>query len=213
MISNRNFPGMERRAFLRGAIAATGFALAQAPGRAIFGQTAERRFAAVNVARNRVIREVVGLRPFRPEGYLVEAQRVGAKLLVHNYGHGGGGITLSWGTASHAVDLVRDFSPPVARTRRAAANASRPTRFAVIGCGVNGLSTAIMLQRRYAEIGGSVIIYTKDLPPDTTSNIAGGFWLPTSVYDGDAASAKFVQQFRAASRIANRAFQLLVGAD
>ncbi|HUR99090.1 MAG TPA: FAD-dependent oxidoreductase, partial [Pyrinomonadaceae bacterium] len=145
---------------------------------------------------------------------LVEAQRVGTKLLVHNYGHGGGGITLSWGTASQAVDLVRDFSPPVAATtRRAPARVPRPTRFAVIGAGVNGLSTAIMLQRRYAEIGGSVTIYAKDLPPDTTSNIAGGYWSPTSVYDGDAVSTQFVHQFRAASRIANRAFQLLVGPD
>jgi glycine/D-amino acid oxidase-like deaminating enzyme len=83
----------------------------------------------------------------------------------------------------------------------------------VIGAGVNGLSTAILLQRRYAEIGGSVTIYAKDLPPDTTSNIAGGYWSPTSVYDSDASSRPFRERFRSASRIANRAFQLLVGAD
>ena len=205
---------VDRRTFLRGAAAATGLLLASRAATPFASAQTARRFAPVNVSRNRVIREVVGLRPFRAEGYLVEAQRVGAKLLIHNYGHGGGGITLSWGTASQAVDLVRDFSPPVApSTRRAVARASRPTRFAVIGCGVNGLSTAILLQRRYAEIGGSVTIYTKDLPPNTTSNIAGGFWSPTSVYDFDAVSRPFVEQFRAASRIANRAFQLLVGAD
>ena len=205
---------INRRAFLRGSATAAAFGLAasRAPAK-LFAQTAARSFAPVKVARERVIREVVGLRPFRPEGYLVEAVRIGPKLLIHNYGHGGGGITLSWGTASQAVDLVRGFSPPAPRTRRAAARAARPIRFAVIGCGVNGLSTAIMLQRRYAEIGGSVTIYTKDLPPDTTSNIAGGFWSPTSVYDSDATSRTFREQFRAASRIANRAFQLLVGAD
>ena len=56
-------------------------------------------------------------------------------------------------------------------------------------------------------------IYARDLPPDTTSNIAGGFWSPTSLYEPEAASAKFVEQFRHACRIANRAFQLLVGPD
>ncbi|MEP6704555.1 MAG: FAD-dependent oxidoreductase [Acidobacteriota bacterium] len=204
---------MNRRAFLRSSATATAFGLAasQAPAK-LFAQTAVRKFAPLKVSRERVIREVVGLRPFRSEGYVVEAVRVGSKLLIHNYGHGGGGITLSWGTASQAVDLVRNFPIPLATGRRTAGSV-RPTRFAVIGCGVNGLSTAILLQRRYAEIGGTVTIYAKDLPPDTTSNIAGGFWLPTSVYDSDAVSTTFVQQFKAASRIANRAFQLLVGAD
>ncbi|HUR97056.1 MAG TPA: FAD-dependent oxidoreductase, partial [Pyrinomonadaceae bacterium] len=98
---------IDRRSFLSGAMTAAGFALAAPHMRTLAQTQAARRFAPVNVARNRVIREVVGLRPFRPEGYLVEAQRVGTKLLVHNYGHGGGGITLSWGTASQAVDLVR----------------------------------------------------------------------------------------------------------
>lgn len=53
-------------------------------------------------------------------------------------------------------------------------------------------------------------IYAKDLPPETTSNIAGGFWYPTSVYNPQAASTKFTEQFRLACRISNRAFQLLV---
>jgi hypothetical protein len=48
-----------------------------------------------------------------------------------------------------------------------------PRRFAVIGSGVNGLSTARMLQRRLSDGPGTVTIYAKALPPDTTSNIAG----------------------------------------
>ena len=56
-------------------------------------------------------------------------------------------------------------------------------------------------------------IYAKDLPPETTSNIAGGFWYPTSVYDPQAASTKFTEQFSLACRISNRAFQLLVGPE
>ena len=163
----------------------------------------KRHFAPVKVARNRIIREVVGLRPYRPSGFVVDAQRFGRKLLVHNYGHGGGGVTLSWGTASLAVDLLRDFL--IAR------KGARPTRFAVLGCGVSGLSTARLLQRRFQNGPGTVTIYAKDLPPDTTSNIAGAWWAPTSVYE--TATPKFNEQFRQASRISNRAFQLLVGAE
>lgn len=80
----------------------------------------------------------------------------------------------------------------------------------MIGCGVNGLSTARTLQRRF---DGSVTIYAKDLPPDTTSNIAGGFWSPTSVYESDQITAKFSEQFRLACRISNRAFQLMAGTE
>src|SRR5687767_14105124 len=194
---------ISRRDFLRGAVltSATGLAL-MASRRGLAAFDPKRHFAPVKVARNRIIREVVGLRPYRPSGFVVDAQRFGSKLLVHNYGHGGGGVTLSWGTASLAVDLLRDFLI----TRKAA----RPTRFAVLGCGVSGLSTALLLQRRFQNGPGTVTIYAKDLPPDTTSNIAGAWWAPTSVYE--TATPKFNEQFRQACRLSHRAFQLLVGA-
>jgi glycine/D-amino acid oxidase-like deaminating enzyme len=204
---------IDRRSFLRNAGLTAGFVMAAgSPRFQAFAQQAQRRFAPVKVARNRIIREIVGLRPFRPEGYVVEAQRIGGKLLIHNYGHGGAGITLSWGTATQAVDLVRDFiDQPATRSKSTRGSAAR--RFAVIGCGVNGLSTARMLQRRYQDGPGTVTIYAKVLPPETTSNIAAGFWSPVSLFDQDAASTKFLDQFRAAARISNRAFQLLVGPE
>lgn len=205
--------GINRRNFLRGALAA-GALLTVARSNALAGYEAERRFAPVKVARNRIIREIVGLRPYRAEGFVVNAERVGSsKLLIHNYGHGGAGITLSWGTASLAADLARDFLavPPSRIQRRSRAATQR--RFAVLGCGVNGLATACLLQRRFQDGPGTVTIYSKDLPPETTSNIAGGFWSPTSVYDSQAAAPGFREQFRLACRISNRAFQLLVGPE
>ena len=110
-----------RRNFLCGALA-TSAALIAARSHA-FGFNPERRLAPVKVSRDRIIREVVGLRPYRAEGFVVEAERIGPKFLVHNYGHGGAGITLSWGTASLAVDLVRQYLG--ARTSSSALSAAR----------------------------------------------------------------------------------------
>jgi glycine/D-amino acid oxidase-like deaminating enzyme len=214
-MSNPAGAEINRRVFLRSALAASASLATARMVRALAfaaGHKAERFFAPVKVSRDRIIREVVGLRPYRAEGFVVDAERVGEKLLVHNYGHGGAGITLSWGTASLAVALARDFvGARAARPPRGLRSAQR--RFAVLGCGVIGLSTARLLQRSFQDGPGTVTIYARDLPPDTTSNIAGGFWLPTSLYEPEAASTKFLEQFRQACRIANRAFQLLVGPE
>lgn len=153
-----------------------------------------RHLAPVNVAPERVIRTVVGLRPFRASGFLVKAEPLGDKLLVHNYGHGGGGVTLSWGTARLAVDLVSE------------AGKSSGTA-AVIGCGAVGLATARTLQRR----GFDVTIYAKDLPPDTTSNIAGASWFPSHVVDDARRTPEWNSQFERAARIAHRTYQLMIG--
>jgi glycine/D-amino acid oxidase-like deaminating enzyme len=62
------------------------------------------RLARVNVVPTRVIRSMVGLRPFRPSGFVVRAEKLDAKTVIHNYGHGGAGITLSWGTSQLAIE-------------------------------------------------------------------------------------------------------------
>jgi D-amino-acid oxidase len=54
----------------------------------------------------RVLGHRVGLRPFRPQ-VRVEAEPPGpGPLVVHNYGHGGAGVTLSWGCAREAAGLA-----------------------------------------------------------------------------------------------------------
>lgn len=78
------------------------------------------RLARVNVSPDRVIRTVAGLRPFRPSGFVVRAEKLDRKLVVHNYGHGGAGITLSWGTAKLAVDAAADAGPAIAPSWAAA---------------------------------------------------------------------------------------------
>jgi D-amino-acid oxidase len=54
------------------------------------------------LASARVLSHAVGLRPGRPEVCLETERREGG-VLVHDYGHGGGGVTLSWGCAEEVV--------------------------------------------------------------------------------------------------------------
>jgi D-amino-acid oxidase len=152
------------------------------------------RLARVNVSADRVIRTVVGLRPFRPSGFVVRAEKLDAKTVIHNYGHGGAGITLSWGTAQLAMLEAENVKV-------------EPRECAVIGCGVVGLATARLAQLR----GYRATIYTKDMPPATTSNIAGGLWDPVTVYDHDVVTPAFSRQFGAAAQFAFRRYQSLAG--
>ena len=53
----------------------------------------------------------VGLRPTRPQ-VRVEAQHINDTILIHNYGHGGAGVTLSWGCAVEVAQLSRTAVQP-----------------------------------------------------------------------------------------------------
>jgi D-amino-acid oxidase len=188
--------GFERRTFLkRVGLGAAGLAFASGCAPRPFTLASHRRrFARVIVSPDRVIRTIAGLRPFRPSGFVLRAERVGEKLLVHDYGHGGGGVTLSWGTARLAVDELGGWTGPA-------------DRVAVVGCGAVGLATARLLQRR----GAAVTIYARDVPPNTTSNIAGAQWGPFSVFERGKTTAAFDEQFGRAARLAWRMFQELPG--
>lgn len=152
------------------------------------------RLVPVRVSPERVIRTVVGLRPFRPSGFVIRTDRFDEKTVVHNYGHGGGGMTLSWGSAQLAMELAMETGQKHA---------------AVVGCGAVGLATARLLQRH----GWTATIYARDLPPQTTSNISGAQWSPSSVFDPGQTTVAFNNQFERAMRLSYRAFQDMVGDD
>ena len=151
-----------------------------------------RQFPPVHVSADRVTRTTVGFRPFRPSGFVLGTEKLDSKLLVHNYGHGGGGMTLSWGTADLAVQMGSETGA---------------REFAVLGAGGVGLATARLLQRR----GGRVTIYAKALPPDTTSNKSGAQWWPVSVFDRDKLTPEFREVFLRAARLSYGHFQTMIG--
>lgn len=144
----------------------------------------------VNVDPALVTRAYGCLRPYRASGFVVRREQLGDKALVHNYGHGGAGITLSWGTSRLAAGLgLSGHSGPVA----------------VIGAGVMGLTTARLVQ----EAGFPVTIYTAELPPDTTSNLAGGQWGPTGHYREAAVTDEWRSQYKAALALSWQRFQAM----
>ena len=151
-----------------------------------------RQLAAVTVAPERVIDTVVGLRPFRRPGFRVEVERLGEKVIIHNYGHGGCGVTLSWGTAQLALEQALETP-----YRQAA----------VLGAGAVGLATA----RLFQDHGFDVTIYARDLPPNTTSNVAGAQWAPDTIIDNEYRTSAFDDLLVEVSVFAHRYFQSLVG--
>ena len=64
------------------------------------------------IAGARIIGHRVGLRPARDAGVRIEAEPLpGGGRLVHNYGHGGAGVTVAWGCAREAARLVGPATP------------------------------------------------------------------------------------------------------
>lgn len=119
------------------------------------------RLAPVRARADRLFDITVCLRPFRAAGPRLDTEMVGDTLVVHNYGHGGSGWSLSWGSGTIAVGK---------------AMANSPAEVAVIGCGALGLTSAILAQ----QAGAKVTIYAQDLMPQTRSARATGSWTPSS---------------------------------
>ena len=110
---------------------------------------------------DRIADITVCLRPFRAAGPRLDTEQIGDAVVVHNYGHGGSGWSLSWGSGMIAVGK---------------AMARGPAEIAVIGCGALGLTSAILAQRA----GAKVTIYAREFLPETRSARASGSWSPDS---------------------------------
>jgi glycine/D-amino acid oxidase-like deaminating enzyme len=142
---------------------------------------------------DRITRITVCTRPFRAQGPRIELERVGQKNIVHNYGHGGSGWSLSWGSGAVAMQL---------------AMATGERDIAVIGCGALGLTSAILLQRA----GAHVTIYAKELPPNVRSSLATGLWTPDSRICFDSyATPAFKQSWESMARYSFQSYQNLLG--
>lgn len=185
---------MERRDVLRsglalGAVTVAGCATVDAPPAQIaltgdaLVQPIGSPMAPIQSSMDRVTRTIVGLRPYRTVGPRLEAAALGGTDVIHNYGHGGGGVSLSWGVAELAATLAKSYGRP---------------DIAVLGAGSVGLSTALDLQRA----GAKVTLYAEYFPPYTTSNVAGAMWHPVTLYDDDRVSPETMAMLHRASRIA-----------
>lgn len=145
--------------------------------------------AAMRASVDRLIDIAVGIRPFRAQGPRIEAEKRFGKTIVHHYGHGGSGWSLSWGSAQRALALVQV--------------AARPgERIAVIGCGAIGLTTA----RTAQQAGYKVRLYAKDRPPQVHSCAATGLWTPdsrivTAEHAGEAWTAGWEAMARASFKV------------
>jgi hypothetical protein len=185
-----------RRQLLAGAGAAV--LLGGLEGCTAFGEkrplhTAPLQLAPIRASTDRITRVTVCTRAFRALGPRLDTEKVGSKLIVHNYGHGGSGWSLSWGSSSIAV-------------RKAMATGER--EIAVIGCGALGLTSALLLQRA----GARVTIYAKELPPLVRSSLASGLWTPDSRICLQAnATPAFKQLWEEMARTSFQTYQNFLG--
>jgi len=174
-----------------GACAAPGARTAPALG--LSAQDVPPRLMPIRAHADRLFDITVCLRPFRAKGPRIETEMMGDTRVVHNYGHGGSGWSLSWGSAAMAVGQ---------------AMINRPKSIAVIGCGAIGLTSAITAQRQ----GASVTIYARDQLPQTRSARATGGWTPDSrIALTDAAGPAFAETWEQMARTSFKIYRQYLG--
>ena len=182
-----------RRSLLAATLALPGCATTLKPTTAKPPAFIRASLAPLRMTMDRLTHITVCLRPFRAAGPRLDVETIGNKRVVHNYGHGGSGWSLSWGSA--------------AITARNAMEGGG-TEIAVIGCGALGLTTAITLQRA----GASVTIYAKDRLPQSRSARATGIWSPDSrIAASEAVSPQFPALWEAITRRSFAEHQSYVG--
>jgi glycine/D-amino acid oxidase-like deaminating enzyme len=156
-------------------------------------KNAELQLTPLRASTDRITRITVCTRPFRSQGPRLELETMGSKRVVHNYGHGGSGWSLSWGSSSIAVQM---------------AMATGERDIAVIGCGALGLTSALLLQRA----GARVTIYAKELPPNVRSSLASGLWTPDSrICLEEHTTPAFKRQWEQMARTSFQTYQSFLG--
>ena len=189
---------LDRRRMLQGAGVLGGLGLLGLEGCAGLAQTAAtpgptRIVAPVRAREDRLFDITDCLRPFRAAGPRLDTEQVGDTLVVHNYGHGGSGWSLSWGSSTLAVQK---------------AMASSPREVAVLGCGALGLTSAILAQKA----GAQVTIYARDWLPETRSARATGSWTPDSrIALTDKAAPGFPALWEQMARISFKTYRSYLG--
>ncbi len=198
---------MDRRSFLRGSGAFAGLGALgiagcnthqtavppTAPALPLYDQYTP--LVPIRAHTDRIFRITVCLRPFRAAGPRMDVEKVGDTTVVHNYGHGGSGWSLSWGSATFA-------------SQKAIAAADGNLDIAVLGAGAIGLTSATMLQRA----GAKVTIYAKERAPFTRSSRATGSWTPDSrVALASAVDANFGATWEAMARASFFMYQSYYG--
>jgi D-amino-acid oxidase len=194
---------MQRRDFLKGtsalaALSLTGCVpknpLASTSAPALPFYDAVPPLTPIRAHEDRIFRITVCLRPFRAAGPRIDALKLNDKLIVTNYGHGGSGWSLSWGSSKIAVEnAMLDGDKDIA----------------IIGCGALGLTSAITAQR----MGARVTIYAKERPPEVRSARATGSWTPDSrVALTSAAAPDFAATWERMARTSWSMYQSFLGA-
>jgi glycine/D-amino acid oxidase-like deaminating enzyme len=151
------------------------------------------QLARLRASTDRITAITVCTRPFRAQGPRLDVEPVIGRTVVHNYGHGGSGWSLSWGSSAIA-------------TQNALATGEREV--AVIGCGAMGLTSALLLQ----QAGASVTIYAKELPPNVRSSLATGLWTPDSrICFEEYATPAFRELWERMARRSFATYQTLLG--
>jgi D-amino-acid oxidase len=147
---------------------------------------------------DRVFRITVCTRPFRAKGPRQDVEQVGNKCVVHNYGHGGSGWSLSWGSA----DVV------VRKAVEVMGGTGGPGEIAVIGAGAVGLTTALTAQRA----GLKVTIYARERAPYVRSVRATGSWTPDSrIALTSAVGPEFAAHWEAMARTSFAMYMTYIG--
>lgn len=187
--------GLDRRRLLQASVLLGGVNLAGLGGCATASADFDLapRLAPIRARPDRLFDITVCLRPFRAAGPRLDVEQVGDALVVHNYGHGGSGWSLSWGSSTLAVQKAMQ---------------SGPAEVAVVGCGALGLTSARLAQ----QAGARVTIYARELLPQARSSRATGSWTPDSrIALADAVAPSFPALWEQMARTSFKTYRSFLG--